>query len=95
MRCAYHSGYFVPLPPSHPFPMAKYPLLHERLLRAGVLRQHDLLEPGGDRQDRLAGAGATVESDHRDVGVEQQLKEFFSGDRECFVEALAEFGADL
>jgi acetoin utilization deacetylase AcuC-like enzyme len=46
MRCAYHPDYFVPLPPSHPFPMAKYPLLHERLLRDGLVGPRDVLEPG-------------------------------------------------
>jgi acetoin utilization deacetylase AcuC-like enzyme len=46
MRCAYHPDYFVRLPPSHPFPMAKYPLLFERLQREGLLRSEDVLEPG-------------------------------------------------
>ena len=34
----------------------------------------DLLEACSDRQDGLAGPGATVERDDRDVGVEQQLE---------------------
>ena len=34
----------------------------------------DLLEAGGDGQQRLAGAGATVEGDDADVGIEQQLE---------------------
>jgi acetoin utilization deacetylase AcuC-like enzyme len=45
MRCAYHRDYFVPLPPSHPFPMAKYPLLLERLLGEGLIATSDLIEP--------------------------------------------------
>ena len=45
MRCAYHPDYFVPLPPSHPFPMAKYPLLYERLRAAALVRDADLIEP--------------------------------------------------
>jgi len=45
MRCAYHPDYFVALPPSHPFPMAKYPLLLERLLADGTVRAADLIEP--------------------------------------------------
>jgi acetoin utilization deacetylase AcuC-like enzyme len=80
MRCAYHSGYFVPLPPSHPFPMAKYPLLHERLLRAGVLRPHDLLEPGEAALEDLAlvhsrdyleclASGTLAPADVRRIGV--------------------------
>jgi len=45
MRCAYHPDYFVPLPPSHPFPMAKYPLLYQRLRASGWLHEGRLLEP--------------------------------------------------
>ena len=45
LRCAYHPGYCVPLPPSHPFPMAKYPLLFQRLRAAGWLRDEKVLEP--------------------------------------------------
>jgi acetoin utilization deacetylase AcuC-like enzyme len=45
MRCIWHPDYFVTLPPSHPFPMAKYPLLCERLLRQGLARTGDLLQP--------------------------------------------------
>ncbi len=45
MRLAYHKDYFVPLPPSHPFPMAKYPLLFERLCRDGLVRDVSLIEP--------------------------------------------------
>jgi acetoin utilization deacetylase AcuC-like enzyme len=45
MRCSYHDDYFVPLPAAHPFPMAKYPLLAERLLRAGIVTRDELSEP--------------------------------------------------
>jgi acetoin utilization deacetylase AcuC-like enzyme len=45
MHWSYHDGYFVPLPATHPFPMAKYPLLAERLLRTGILARQELLEP--------------------------------------------------
>jgi acetoin utilization deacetylase AcuC-like enzyme len=45
MRYAYHTDYFVPLPPRHPFPMAKYPLVHQRLLDEGVLRPQDVVVP--------------------------------------------------
>jgi len=46
MRCSFHPDYYLPLPESHPFPMAKYPLL-ERILRAeGLLAPHEILEPG-------------------------------------------------
>jgi len=46
MRCAYHPDYFVALPPTHPFPMAKYPLLLQTLSREGLIRPGDLIEPG-------------------------------------------------
>jgi acetoin utilization deacetylase AcuC-like enzyme len=54
MHCAYHPDYFVALPPAHPFPMAKYPLLHDRLLRDGVLTDADVLEPRAASLDDLA-----------------------------------------
>jgi len=53
MRCAYHRDYFVALPPSHPFPMAKYPLLLERLLREGLVAPADLIEPAEAALDDL------------------------------------------
>jgi acetoin utilization deacetylase AcuC-like enzyme len=46
MRCAYHPDYFVALPPTHPFPMAKYPLLFEMLRREGLLEPDEVVEPG-------------------------------------------------
>jgi len=45
MRCAYHPDYFVALPPTHPFPMAKYPLLFETLLRERLLHPGEVVEP--------------------------------------------------
>jgi len=45
MRCAFHTDYFLPLPPAHPFPMAKYSLLCARLLRDGVIPTEDLIRP--------------------------------------------------
>jgi acetoin utilization deacetylase AcuC-like enzyme len=53
MRCAYHPDYFVALPPSHPFPMAKYPLLCQRLLRQGLLAPAGLIEPVEARLEDL------------------------------------------
>ena len=44
MRCAYHPDYFVTLPPTHPFPMAKYPLLLETLRREGLLEARVALD---------------------------------------------------
>jgi len=53
LHCAYHPGYFVPLPPSHPFPMAKYPLLFQRLRASGWLHDAQVLEPGEAALDDL------------------------------------------
>ena len=53
MRCAYHADYHVALPPTHPFPMAKYPLLYRRLRVAGIIGDDQLLEPGEAALDDL------------------------------------------
>jgi acetoin utilization deacetylase AcuC-like enzyme len=45
MKCSYHSSYQVALPPGHPFPMSKYPLLKERLLAEGILAAADIVQP--------------------------------------------------
>ena len=45
MQYSYHADYFVSLPPSHPFPMAKYPLLLDRLRAVGLAGEPDLMEP--------------------------------------------------
>jgi acetoin utilization deacetylase AcuC-like enzyme len=45
MKCVYHSGYEIPLPGAHPFPISKYPLLKNQLLAEGVLTVRDILEP--------------------------------------------------
>jgi len=45
MRVAYHPDYRVYLPPAHPFPMGKYPLLHERLLTLGTIGPADVMTP--------------------------------------------------
>ena len=46
MRVSYHPDYYVELPEGHPFPMAKFPLLHEILLTEGVISPADVVEPG-------------------------------------------------
>jgi len=53
MRCAYHPDYYVALPATHPFPMAKYPLLLERLLAEGLVDAADLIEPAAASLDDL------------------------------------------
>ena len=45
MRCSYHPDYFLPLPPGHPFPMAKYPLLFNLLLGEGIIAAEDVIQP--------------------------------------------------
>ncbi|MFB6274272.1 MAG: histone deacetylase [Salinibacter sp.] len=45
MRVSYCDGYYVPLPEDHPFPMGKFPALHERLLAEGVLDSTDVVAP--------------------------------------------------
>jgi acetoin utilization deacetylase AcuC-like enzyme len=45
MKCSYHPGYQIPLPTGHPFPIAKFPLLKDRLLAEGVLAPGDILQP--------------------------------------------------
>jgi acetoin utilization deacetylase AcuC-like enzyme len=53
MRASFHPDYFVPLPASHPFPMAKYPQLHRILLDEQLLDPVDIVEPGEAAIDDL------------------------------------------
>lgn len=71
MKASYHPDYFLPLPDGHPFPMAKYPMVRERLRAQGLLHDADELLPEevsredlarvhtADYLDRLHGAGLT------------------------------------
>lgn len=45
MRVSYCDGYYVPLPDGHPFPMGKFPALHQQLLREGVIYAADVVAP--------------------------------------------------
>ena len=45
MRASYTSGYFVALPPEHPFPMGKFPALAEILLMEELITPGDIYEP--------------------------------------------------
>ncbi len=45
MRVSYHPDYFVELPPTHPFPMSKYPRVFERLCEGGVLKDGGVMQP--------------------------------------------------
>jgi acetoin utilization deacetylase AcuC-like enzyme len=54
MKCCYHPGYHLALPAGHPFPISKYPLLKEQLLREGVLAAENLIAPEPLGLDDLA-----------------------------------------
>jgi acetoin utilization deacetylase AcuC-like enzyme len=45
MRVAYHPDYCIELPPTHPFPMGKYPGVHRLLLEEGVIDAGDVMRP--------------------------------------------------
>jgi acetoin utilization deacetylase AcuC-like enzyme len=45
MRVSYSDGYYVPLPDGHPFPMAKFPALHRRLLDEDLITPSDVVAP--------------------------------------------------
>ncbi|WP_103019998.1 histone deacetylase family protein [Salinibacter altiplanensis] len=45
MRVSYCDGYHLPLPEGHPFPMAKFPALHQQLLDEDVIRPPDVVAP--------------------------------------------------
>lgn len=45
MRVSFHEGYRVDLPPTHPYPMGKYLLLHEILRETGLLAQMSVMRP--------------------------------------------------
>lgn len=54
MKLSHHPDYFLPLPDHHPFPMAKYPLVHRRLCERGLLVPGSLIEPGEASIEDLA-----------------------------------------
>ena len=45
MRVSYHPDYYVELPPTHPFPMSKYPRVFELLCAAGVVSPDEVMQP--------------------------------------------------
>lgn len=45
MRVSYTPDYFVPLPEKHPFPMGKFPALHDQLLKEGLISAADVVQP--------------------------------------------------
>jgi acetoin utilization deacetylase AcuC-like enzyme len=45
LKVSHHQDYVLPLPEGHPFPMAKYALVHQLLLERGVIDEADVLVP--------------------------------------------------
>jgi acetoin utilization deacetylase AcuC-like enzyme len=45
MRVSFHPDYFVALPDGHPFPMAKFPELHDLLTAEGIIGVGDVVRP--------------------------------------------------
>jgi len=54
VRVSYADGYFVQLPPGHPFPMGKFPALLDILTAEGLVRPGDVVEPGEASWEELA-----------------------------------------
>ena len=53
MRISFHADYYLALPVGHPFPMAKYPLLHRILSDEGLLDPSAIIEPAQAALDDL------------------------------------------
>jgi acetoin utilization deacetylase AcuC-like enzyme len=53
MRVSFHPDYYVELPPGHPFPMAKFPALHDLLLAEGTIGRADVIRPHPAELDLL------------------------------------------
>lgn len=54
MRFSHHPDYFLPLPEHHPFPMAKYTLVHRYLLERGIARPEQIMQPDEASLEDLA-----------------------------------------
>lgn len=53
MKIAFSPIYHHPLPPGHRFPMAKYSLLPEQLLREGIVQEHSFFAPDTLSEERI------------------------------------------
>ncbi len=53
MRVSYHKDYYVELPEGHPFPMAKFPGLHDILIADGVVGRGEVVRPTQAGMDML------------------------------------------
>lgn len=56
MQIFYADSFVLPLPPGHRFPMAKYAMLRERVMAAGLVPPEDLRVPPAATDDELARA---------------------------------------
>ena len=77
LKVSHHPDYFLPLPEGHPFPMAKYTLVHEYLVARGVLAVDDIVQPreaaradlervhAAGYLDKLYGAGLSADEQRR------------------------------
>ena len=45
VKVLHHPDYVLPLPASHPFPMAKYAQVRQRLVAGGIVAEREVLEP--------------------------------------------------
>jgi acetoin utilization deacetylase AcuC-like enzyme len=54
LKVSHHPDYLLPLPDGHPFPMAKYALVHQLLLERGVIGAADVLVPAEAAVEDLA-----------------------------------------
>ena len=54
MKAFYTDHFVLPLPEGHRFPMAKYSLLRERVLREGIVAPEDLRVPDAASDEQLA-----------------------------------------
>jgi acetoin utilization deacetylase AcuC-like enzyme len=54
LKVSHHPDYVLPLPAGHPFPMAKYALVHQLLLERGVIGAADVRVPGEASLEDLA-----------------------------------------
>ena len=80
MKVSHHPDYYLPLPEGHPFPMAKYTLVYDRLRAAGLLPAERIMLPEeaaredlervhtADYLQRLFGAGLSA-IEQRALGV--------------------------
>jgi acetoin utilization deacetylase AcuC-like enzyme len=80
LKISHHPDYVLPLPPGHPFPMAKYSFVYDRLRESGLLPAERIMIPDeaeradlervhtADYLERLFGAGLTA-AEQRALGV--------------------------